>query len=193
MSVPESEARERVLDAAEKLFMERGYAAVTLQDIAKALGMRQASLYYHVPGGKEALFIEVMERTLRRHEAGLRRVIAGAGDDLHAQLGAAARWLLSQPNMNYGRMMQSDMPAIDPVQAERLAWIAYNALLMPLRAVFERALDGSDPHHAGYLSGAFLSMIESIHFLPAAFLTDSKEAIAGYLIDVLIGGLNRRS
>jgi AcrR family transcriptional regulator len=39
----ESEARERVLAAAERLFAERGYAAVTLRDIAAAVGIRHAS------------------------------------------------------------------------------------------------------------------------------------------------------
>ena len=48
-----SEARERVLDGAAKLFTERGYAAVTLRDIAAEVGIRHTSLYHHVPGGKE--------------------------------------------------------------------------------------------------------------------------------------------
>ncbi|MBZ0309485.1 MAG: TetR/AcrR family transcriptional regulator, partial [Anaerolineae bacterium] len=52
---------------AEHLFAERGYTAVTLRDIAEAVGLRHASLYHHVPGGKEALFIEVTERTMKRH------------------------------------------------------------------------------------------------------------------------------
>ncbi len=51
-----TDARERVLDAAERLFAERGYASVTLRDIAAEVGIRHTSLYHHVPGGKEAIF-----------------------------------------------------------------------------------------------------------------------------------------
>lgn len=52
--------RENLLDTAEQLFTSRGYTAVTLKDIAKALGIKQASLYYHFPLGKEDLYVEVM-------------------------------------------------------------------------------------------------------------------------------------
>jgi AcrR family transcriptional regulator len=68
-----SESRERVLQQAEHLFSERGYAAVTLRDIAAGLGIRQASLYHHVPGGKEQLYVEVTERNLRRIRMGCAR------------------------------------------------------------------------------------------------------------------------
>ena len=55
------------LEAAEPPKRQR----VTMHDIASALGMKQASLYYHVPGGKEELFVEIMERSLGRHKRGL--------------------------------------------------------------------------------------------------------------------------
>src|SRR5215204_6155144 len=91
------EARERVLNVAEHLFRERGYASVTLKDIADELGMKQASLYYHVPGGKEALFIEVSERGFHQHRVGLEGAIASAGSELREQMRGAARWILSHP------------------------------------------------------------------------------------------------
>lgn len=75
----------RILDTAEDLFAKRGFAAVKLRDIASAIGMRHASLYYYAPGGKEQLYIEVMDRVLRRHRAGLEHVIVAAGDDLREQ------------------------------------------------------------------------------------------------------------
>jgi len=49
---------------------------VSMRDIADALAMRQASLYYHVPEGKEQLYVEVAMRNLRRHQAGINQAIA---------------------------------------------------------------------------------------------------------------------
>jgi len=118
-----SEARERVLQQAERLFSERGYAAVTLRDIAVGLGIRQASLYYHAPGGKEALYVEVTERNLRRHHQGLERALRQAGG-MRVQLRAAAHWLLSQPPMNLSRMLRSDLPAIAQAHADHLLAIS---------------------------------------------------------------------
>jgi AcrR family transcriptional regulator len=123
-----SEAKKRVLDVAEQLFMERGYTAVTLRDIAQALNIKQASLYYHVAGGKEALFVEVLERNLARHRAGLQAALTAAGDSLRGKLMAVAQWLFSQPPMDFGRMMHSDLPALSAEQARRLERSIYEAL-----------------------------------------------------------------
>src|SRR3712207_4750815 len=122
-----SEARERVLEEAERQFGERGYTAVRLRDIADALKIKQASLYYHVPGGKEQLFIEVAERTFTRHRTGLEQAIAQAGPDVRDRLHAVATWLLSQPPLDLIRMTYSDMPTIDPAHARRLSWMAYTS------------------------------------------------------------------
>ncbi len=188
-------ARERVLQAAERLFAEHGYAAVTLRDIAEALGIRQASLYYHAPGGKEELFVQVTERGLERHRRGLESAIVQAGDELREQLRAAARWLLSQPAMNFARMLRSDMPAIREVEANRLRLIAYQALIAPLEAVFRPVLPDEPERSikAGSLAGAFLSIIEGVNNLPESYSREPKEALADFLIDTWIDGLRPRS
>jgi AcrR family transcriptional regulator len=55
---------ERILDAAEALFAERGYAGATLRDVATAVGVRTPSLYNHFPN-KESLYAAVLERGIR--------------------------------------------------------------------------------------------------------------------------------
>jgi AcrR family transcriptional regulator len=54
----------RILDVAEELFAERGYAAVSVREIAGRVGLNQASLYNHFPS-KQALYEAVLERGLR--------------------------------------------------------------------------------------------------------------------------------
>jgi AcrR family transcriptional regulator len=53
--------RERILDAAEKLFLERGFAAATVQDIAVTAGYTTGAIYSNF-GGKAHLFLAVMIR-----------------------------------------------------------------------------------------------------------------------------------
>jgi TetR/AcrR family transcriptional regulator len=55
---------ERILDAAEELFAERGYAGTSLRDVATAVGIRIPSLYNHFES-KEAIYGAVLERDLR--------------------------------------------------------------------------------------------------------------------------------
>jgi AcrR family transcriptional regulator len=184
------------LHTAEQLFTERGYTAVKLRDVAAALGMQQASLYYHAPGGKEELFIAVTERALQRHQQGLEQAICEAGDDAREQMQAAAGWLLSQPALNFGRMLRSDMPAISTEAAEKLRQQALRALIVPLNAVFTRFVRGDDNAartKISSLSGGFLALMEGVHNLPAHFHTQSKQELANYWIDVLLNGLVPRT
>ena len=85
--------RQRVLDAAEALFLERGYTAITLRDIADDLGLKQASLYYHFPEGKEQLFMTMSERLFDRHAHGLNAAMAAAepGQTRHRWSAQSAR------------------------------------------------------------------------------------------------------
>ena len=47
---------DRLLDAAAALFWEKGYASTTTRELAAALHIRQASLYYHVANKEELLY-----------------------------------------------------------------------------------------------------------------------------------------
>ena len=62
--VPPS-SRQRIVTTARELFVERGYASVSMQQIADATGLRKASLYHHFRS-KEALFADVMAAEMDR-------------------------------------------------------------------------------------------------------------------------------
>ncbi|MBX6341840.1 MAG: TetR/AcrR family transcriptional regulator [Thermomicrobiaceae bacterium] len=189
----QSAARERVLDVAERLFSERGYKAVTLRDIAEELGIRQASLYHHAPGGKEQLFLEVTERGLARHRAGLERAIAEAAPDLRARLRAVARWLLAQPPVDLARLVRSDLPALSPEHEQRLVHATVWAILLPIQHAFREAREreGYRVPNDRLLAGTFLSIIESIQ-IAERFTDHSPERMADAMIDVLVDGLRPR-
>lgn len=184
-------ARERVLEAAERLFGERGYSSVTLRDIGQAVGIKHASLYYHFPRGKEELFVEVTARRMQQYREGLEKAIAGARNGWHDRLEAAANWMLEQPTMYLGRMMQSDMPAISDEAAEQLRKIVYSALLQPLVAVFQDALQDNPQKRArsATYAGMFLSLIEGIDNLPASYVQGSKQELVKIMLDILSNGI----
>jgi AcrR family transcriptional regulator len=75
--------RSRILAQAERLFRTQGYNTVTMRDIAREVGIRQASLYYHFPS-KEQLFVVVTERMFERHRTGLQQAIQDAGGEVRS-------------------------------------------------------------------------------------------------------------
>lgn len=55
------QTRERILDEAERLFADLGYAAVTVRQITQAAQTNVAAVNYHF-GGKENLYLEVFRQ-----------------------------------------------------------------------------------------------------------------------------------
>jgi AcrR family transcriptional regulator len=56
-----SDTKERILLAAVILFAKRGYAAVSVRDIAKEVGIKASSLYYHYTS-KDEIFADILNR-----------------------------------------------------------------------------------------------------------------------------------
>lgn len=190
-----SEAARRVLDVAERLFMEQGYAAVALRDIADALGMRQASLYYHFPEGKEQLYVAVVERVFARHCAGMQVAVQAAAPDLGDQLQAIADWFGTQPAINFLGMMYADLPALSAEGARRVARSAFRGMFGPLHGVFAAAQARGvvRPLHPDLLTGFFIALLDGITFsltqqshLPRAVL--AREAVRLMLHGVMAEG-----
>ncbi|MBI3992472.1 MAG: TetR/AcrR family transcriptional regulator [Candidatus Lambdaproteobacteria bacterium] len=71
--------REVLLLAAARCFVERGYTATSMRDIAAAAGMKAGSIYYHFPS-KEHLFLAVYEAGVREIGAVVQAAIEAHGD-----------------------------------------------------------------------------------------------------------------
>ncbi|MDX2075695.1 MAG: TetR/AcrR family transcriptional regulator [bacterium] len=186
-----SEARERVLQAAEQLFSERGYTAVTIKDIAIAAGIHHASLYHHAPGGKEQLYIEVTTRMLERHRQGIANAIQDGGIDLRNQLHKIAIWFLSHPPMDMIRMVHSDISAIEATSAHQLLYLAFDAILVQLEGILRQAQNRGEirSYHIGTMAGALFSAIQGLHTLPEAYLEKPRQEMADEIIDMFIAGM----
>jgi AcrR family transcriptional regulator len=74
--LPRAEVRRRVLDAAERVFAERGYAGARLSDIAEAAGFTKGAVYSNF-AGKQELFAELITRQVSSNlAAALAEVVA---------------------------------------------------------------------------------------------------------------------
>lgn len=190
-----SDARQRVLDVAEKLFITRGYNSVTLRDIADALDIRQASLYYHFPEGKEQLFVAVATRTFERHRHGMEVAIANAQQDVRAGLDAVAGWFASQPPLNLMGMMYADMPALSQTQRLHLGRVAYEAMFTPLRTLFLAAQKRGEIRQIvpDLLAGSFLTLLDGLNHAVHQEGAPPREVMAAEIITIMLDGIRPRA
>jgi AcrR family transcriptional regulator len=80
----------RILEAATRLFAERGYHAVGMRELADAVGIRPASLYNHCASKQELLFT-IAHGTMTELREGAEAAIAGQ-PDARARLRAWVIW-----------------------------------------------------------------------------------------------------
>jgi AcrR family transcriptional regulator len=98
-----AQTRERLLDAAERLFAENGFAATSVRDITAAAASNIAAVNYHF-GGKHNLYNEVFRRrmaAMREQRIASIRQSRAEGGSLEAVLQAFATAFL-QPLVDRG-------------------------------------------------------------------------------------------
>jgi TetR/AcrR family transcriptional regulator, cholesterol catabolism regulator len=66
---------QQIIDAAARVFREKGYDGATLRDIAKAAGLLPGSLYYHIRS-KEELLRLIVEQPIRDLHVQLEEIVA---------------------------------------------------------------------------------------------------------------------
>ena len=100
-------AREESLDASAELFTTQGFATTSTHQIADAVGIRQASLYYHFPS-KTEIFLALLTSTVTPSTAlaaKFEEIDVPAPLRLWALTAAECRLLLST-RWNVGRLYQ---------------------------------------------------------------------------------------
>ncbi|WP_338149863.1 TetR family transcriptional regulator [Kaistia nematophila] len=84
------ETRQRILDAAETVFIEIGVAGASLERIAAEAGVTRGAIYWHF-ANKQELLTAIFARAYDQHVNGLARTFEDASDPLRAVLD----WALS--------------------------------------------------------------------------------------------------
>ena len=65
--------KDEIIKTAAKLFKEKGYSAVTMRDLASAMGMKAASLYNHIKS-KQQILKEIIITLAEEFTSGLKQI-----------------------------------------------------------------------------------------------------------------------
>ena len=111
-------ARLRILEEARKLFLEKGYDAVTMRDVAKATGYTASALYYHFPDKADLLGTICREDFLNLATL-FQSVLVHPNplDNIQAMGRADAKFAFEHPN-HYRRMFMARVP-VEPNEEDQ--------------------------------------------------------------------------
>lgn len=87
----DTSTRDRLLDAASKVFAERGYEAASVDQVAAAAGLSKGAVYWHFES-KDELFLALLEERIDRQIAETAEVLRSAPADRPIDPEVANRW-----------------------------------------------------------------------------------------------------
>jgi len=193
--IPRKKKRDRILESSVPLFALRGYHGVSMRDIAAAIGLSPAALYYHFPD-KEQLYIEVVAHAVRESAAMRKGIPNGLGSPwgrLEAFVAGYAR--LAATDRNFLRLLQWIFIDGDAERQQKLAEYVFRDLFLDVWGIVCELDSRLDPH---MLVISIIGLVlfpcqtSSINrFMPGYRpQLENPEELARHVIDLLFGCLD---
>jgi len=134
--------RQAILDAASRLFIEKGFGGTNINDIADAVGVTRTALYYYFPSKEamlEALTLEVTEKASQLAQTVSRRNKLPPDEALRQLILQHAGLILSHP-LQFRVVERSESSLPEPHRSAAEA--ARRAVLDHFVGVIQRGIDG---------------------------------------------------
>ena len=138
-----ADSRAAILDAAQRLFMQDGYRGISMRQIAEAVGVTKAALYYHFQD-KEDLFIAIVEQYLLRMSALIDQVALTADASevsVREQVSELVRRILAQPpeQRSIIRLASQELGNIHPHHRARFLALYHDQFVGRITALLQVA------------------------------------------------------
>ena len=102
--------RKALLDAATRLFAERGYTGTALDEVAARARVTKGALYHHFPQGKRGLFEAVYQRMEARVIGDITAIVEGQTDPVAIARDGLAAFLDACLDPSYQRIVLREAP-----------------------------------------------------------------------------------
>ncbi len=151
------ENAERIMDEAWKLFQQKGYRGVTMDELCQTAGLTKPTLYYYFHD-KENLFVQVLQARLQ----GFREVIEAPGS-LPNRLEHIAASILESFQTQYTVLLRDREHIKDPAKLLQIRDAFHRELFGPLITLMATGVERGELEKTNpeWLSLVFLGMINN--------------------------------
>ncbi len=185
----DQETRRQILTKAAELFLTKGYRGVSMKELAQAVEVTSAALYYHFPKGKEDLFTTMIQTVfVDEGVAEVEQTLATA-PDIRERLTLLTSVLLRLPlDERLSTLLRDAREHLKDPEHQQVILSLLDRIRQQVMGFFQAA------HEAGairsdlpvaVLVGLYLGMLREAKRLPGA-------DPAAFLVSVLFDGIARR-
>lgn len=184
-------SREAILAAAKRLFMEQGFHGIAMRQIAEAVGVTKAALYYHFHD-KEDLFVAIVESYL----LGLSHLIdttAAGHTSIRAQICAIVQRILSQPleQRSILRLTSQELSNVSAETRRRFLSMYHEQFIGRITALLQAGIESGELRNVDPLLATWTllgMMYPYFHASPPVGISPSTDQIA-QILDIFFDGL----
>ncbi|GAB4110046.1 MAG: TetR/AcrR family transcriptional regulator [Roseiflexaceae bacterium] len=154
-----SEMRQRILAEATRLFVARGFHGISMREIAEAVGVSKAGLYYHFRD-KEELFLAILQACVDQLEA----AIAGASalNDTRSAISQLLRGIFSLPaeQRSLMRLASTELAHLSPEARAAFGQRYYSGFIGRVETIIQSGVANGSlrPLHTRTATWALLGM-----------------------------------
>lgn len=185
------DSRAAILAAAQRLFVERGYRGISMREIAEAVGMTKAALYYHFRD-KEQLFVALLQNVLRDLSTLIAESRESDGSCQTQIERVVARIMLLPPAERASlRLASQELGNLDETTRKAFVQIYHDQFIGRITAIFEDGMargefKALDPQVATW---SLLGMLYPyFHVSPVTGVAPSETLVA-QLMEIFFHGL----
>src|SRR5215472_5554681 len=188
-SLVDQETRWQILTNAAELFLAKGYKGVSMKELAEAVEVTSAALYYHFPKGKEDLFTTMLQTVfVDEGVAGIEQTLAAA-QDVRERLTLLTSALLSLPlDERLSLLLRDAREHLKDPEHQQVILSLLNRIRQQVTGLFQAAHDTGAIRSdlpVNVLVGLYMGMLREAKGLPGTHP-------AAFLVSVLFDGIARR-
>ena len=185
--------RERILETATSLFVERGYDGVAMREISDACGITKAALYYHFTG-KAELLSEIFAAYLEEIAVVISSGVKGGGT-AEEQLRRVVRGMFEVPVERRAilRLAMHDVGSLEAEQRTTFGLAYREKFIGPLQQIVADGVAGSEfvPKDPELVVWMLLGMVYPFFAPSRGAHATANSTTVDDLLDIFCHGLSR--
>lgn len=161
------ETRDKIIYDAKKLFMQRGYSAISISHIVEAVGVTKPTLYYYFPD-KEHLYTAVLTSMIETGSPHFSCVLDDPNLSLAKKLETITKGYLEFSGTSVNMLLRDAAEYLNPQNARIVQDCYYTHVLKPFTDMFENGIKNGEACEKlcpQTLSLLFLSQLDAFYVL----------------------------